>query len=666
MAEKIGNFVSDIHNEDYESVFLEKRLGFRGLVSVAGRKVESLNGAWNFGVDWYDSCRRANWFKEISEDAEGRPTPLDYDWEAWERMPVPSSWNMERPELRYFEGSGIYTRSFCYLPSGDATPDERPTPDEGPAPTPTAALAAESAGERVFLRFEGSNYRTTVFLNGRLVGSHDGGSTPFCAEITDFVGVDCAHADGARADNRIIVVVEARRKKDRVPGENTDWFNYGGIYRDLLLFRTPCSFIKDWFLRLVPDGSFSNLDFDVAIDSGVAVADGVEAGASGRETSRAAGKVRLRIPELGVDILLPVANGLAHTRVAASPRLWSPSGPKLYDVEISYIPDAAPEGRHGTQGALTHPAGIDTIRDRVGFREFRARGRELLLNGEPIYLKGICVHEDHIDKGKSTDESTIRATIRHLRELHGNFLRLAHYPHDGRFARIADEEGILLWEEVPVYWAIDFANPVTFRDAENQLSELVMRDRNRASVVIWSVGNENADTEERFSFMSRLAATARRLDGTRPVSAACLIDHERLAIADRLADELDIIGINEYYGWYDPDFGKLPRILANSDPSKPVIVCEFGGDARSGQRGTVDELFTEDKQARLYERQIEVIRNCPYIKGISPWILYDFRCPRRLNRYQEGFNRKGLIDADRRTKKLAFAVLAEFYTARGD
>jgi beta-glucuronidase len=164
--------------------------------------------------------------------------------------------------------------------------------------------------------------------------------------------------------------------------------------------------------------------------------------------------------------------------------------------------------------------------------------------------------------------------------------------------------------------------------------------------------------------MSRLAAAARALDGTRPVSAACLVDHERLAIADRLADSLDIIGVNEYYGWYDPDIAKLPRMLENSKPAKPVIVCEFGADARLGQRGSVDDLFTEDKQARLYEEQVAVIGACPYIKGMSPWILYDFRCPRRLNRYQEGFNRKGLVDADRVSKKKAFGVLASFYASR--
>jgi beta-glucuronidase len=245
--------------------------------------------------------------------------------------------------------------------------------------------------------------------------------------------------------------------------------------------------------------------------------------------------------------------------------------------------------------------------------------------------------------------------------MNASYLRLAHYPHDRRFAQIADEEGMLLWEEVPVYWAVAFDNLETFADAENQLGELIRRDRNRASVIIWSVGNENADTDSRLSFMSRLAQKAKTEDGTRLVSAACLVNHEKLLIEDRLGSFLDVIGINEYYGWYDPDFEKLPKLLANSSPEKPVLICEFGGDARLGQRGSKDDFWTEDNQKWIYKRQVEVIRKCPYIAGISPWILYDFRCPRRLNRYQEGFNRKGLIDAGRKERKAAFYIMRDFY-----
>ena len=593
MKEKPENFTEGIHNDDYENEYLQTRLNASLLVNITGRKVESLNGKWNFGVDLYDTCRRSHWWREEHFSADGRELPVDYDWESWEYITVPSCWNLQKDELRYYEGCGVYTRTFRYFP--------------------------QTEDERLLLRFEGAAYRTTVFLNGKIIGTHDGASTPFNADITDIV----------KKDNRIVVSVDASRSSFRVPMENTDWFNYGGIYRGIYLVRLPKVYIKDWFVRL--GGDFSTV-----------LADVYAADACG---TRVSGNVCMEIPELGICYDIPVENGKGEASISVKPELWSPENPKLYDVIFTY--------KAGSY--------IDTARDRIGFRSICVKGREIFLNGKKIFLNGVCVHEDHFALGKTTNEEIIRAAIRDLKEMNGNYFRLAHYPHDARFARIADEEGVLLWEEIPVYWAIAFNNPETYNDAENQLSELILRDRSRASVIIWSIGNENVDTDERLNFMSRLAKKAKELDNSRLVSAACLIKHEKLKIEDRLADYLDVIGINEYYGWYDPDFEKLPKILANSNPDKPVLICEFGGDARLGQRGTTDELWTEDKQKRIYERQVETFKKCPYIAGTTPWILYDFRCPRRLNRYQEGFNRKGLIDADRKTRKPAFYVMQEFY-----
>jgi len=593
MKEKLENFTEGIHNDDYESEYLKIRLDASQLVNITGREVESLNGKWNFGVDLYDTCRRSRWWKEEHFSADGRELPVDYDWESWEYITVPSCWNLQKSELYYYEGCGVYTRTFRYFPQAE--------------------------GERLLLRFEGAAYRTTVFLNGKIIGTHDGASTPFNADITDIV----------KKDNRIVVSVDASRSPFRVPMENTDWFNYGGIYRSIYLVRLPKVYIKDWFVRL--GGDFSTVLADVyAADAG---------------GTRVSGKICMEIPELGIRYDIPVENGKGEAAISVKPELWSPESPKLYDVIFTY--------KAGSY--------IDTARDRIGFRTITVKGHEIFLNGKKIFLNGVCVHEDHFALGKTTSEEIIRTAIRDLKEMNGNYFRLAHYPHDARFARIADEEGVLLWEEIPVYWAIAFDNPETYNDAENQLSELILRDRSRASVIIWSIGNENADTDPRLEFMSRLAKKAKELDNSRLVSAACLIKHEKLKIEDRLADYLDVIGINEYYGWYDPDFEKLPKILANSNPDKPVLICEFGGDARLGQRGTTDELWTEDKQKRIYEQQAETFKKCPYIAGTTPWILYDFRCPRRLNRYQEGFNRKGLIDADRKTRKPAFYVMQEFY-----
>ena len=325
----------------------------------------------------------------------------------------------------------------------------------------------------------------------------------------------------------------------------------------------------------------------------------------------------------------------------AEPEVWSPENPKLYDVELSC------EG--------------DEVRDRVGFREIRVKGMDIVLNGKPVFLHGISCHEDSVPNGKGlTDEERIE-NIRIAKELGCNFMRVAHYPHHERMAQLADELGILLWEEVPVYWNIHFDSEDTYQDAENQLKELIHRDYNRASVIIWSVGNENEDTDLRLQFMGNLAKCAHELDHTRAVSAACLVNFKKNAIEDRLEQYLDIIGLNEYCGWYTADLRTLPALFANSKPKKPVIVTEFGADAYAGLHGTITDKGTEECQAFVYEKQIETIRNIPYIKGMTPWILYDFRCPRRTSVNQKYYNTKGLLSADKKYRKQAFYVLQKFY-----
>lgn len=586
MADGAEDPFAHLHDEAYAAPLELFRRGHRDLISLAGRDAEDLCGEWLVTLDLFDEGLRQKWYELDDTPPSQWAVPRDYEAEAGARVPVPSCWNLLRPEWRYFEGAAWYARDVDFRP--------------GPP------------GERQFLCFEGVAHAALVFVNGVCVGGHLGASTPFSCEV------GAALRPGR---NRILVMAENRRRPERVPMDHFDWFNYGGIHREVYLVRTPQVFVRRADIALAADAP--------AIDVAIHLSDPVD------------GMARLVVAELGIDAPVAIAGGQGRARIAATPEFWSPAAPRLYDVEVAF--------------------GADKVRERIGFRRIAVDGTRILLNGSPIFLRGACVHEDDLETGRVTSVADIRRRFAHARELGANFLRLAHYPHHPLVARLADEEGILLWAEIPVYWAIDFANPATFADAHNQLLEMIARDRNRASVVIWGVGNENADTEARFAFMAGLARAARAADPTRLVSAACLINRRDFSIADRLAAELDVIGLNEYFGWYEPDFSALERLIANSDPGKPVIVSETGADALAGHRGAGRILFTEDWQAEFHRRQFGLVSRVPWIAGYAAWLLYDFRSERRQTGFQQGFNRKGLIAADKTARKAAFHALAEAF-----
>jgi beta-glucuronidase len=583
-----GNLIDHIHNEAYETQYNLQNLNHTTMMFATNRPSEQLNGEWSFTVDAYDMGRRSRWYKLDQTDAQGNPLPWNYRPEDGEIVPVPSCWNMVNAQHLYYEGTAWYARQFSYTPDHD--------------------------DERVFLRMGAANYDAGVILNEEFLGNHYGGSTPFFVEVTDHL----------KAQNQILIYANNDRRLDRVPMRNTDWYNYGGLYRDVELIRVPADFIKTFQMYLTPNGQFNEMTVKIAVSD-----------------ANADDEVQVRIPDLGIEQSAPLTDGAAEVTFRAKPELWSPENPKLYQVEACFR--------------------NDTIHDRIGFREIRVDGTQIVLNGKPLFLRGISVHEDDWEMGKATCLEDLLQRFEHAKELGCNFMRLAHYPHHELAAQLADVVGILLWEEVPVYWAIAFENTPTYEDAENQLLELIQRDFNRASVIIWSVGNENADTDARFKFMSELAKKAKSVDGSRLVSAACLVNKAALKIEDRLTAALDVIGLNEYYGWYEPNYDELVQLGQNSQPDKPVIITETGAGALAGHHGTKSDMFTEEHMEHVYERQIEVIRTLDYVQGMSPWILYDFRTPHRCNRFQRGWNRKGLIADDKRTKKLAFYVLQRFY-----
>ncbi len=587
MQTNSNSYIKQIYNNEYYSKYSHNLITYSNIIYDRFRTKEKLNGYWSFQVDPYDTFLRSEWFKEKVKDCEGRDIPCDFSYEDWEQVYVPACWNMVDEKYFYYEGTAVYTRNFKYVKRNEG---------------------------RVFIKFGAVNYECRIFINKQFIALHKGGATPFYIEVTDYL----------QKENRIHVVVNNIRRRENVPTDNMDWFNYGGIYRDVELMRLPRTFIKAFRVNLAEGSNLQKIKVEIEIDG-----------------EAKDGKAKFSIPDLNIKKDINIVNGKGTLELKTALQLWSPDNPTLYTVQAEYEQDV--------------------VMDKVGFREIAVYGKDIYLNGEPIYLKGICCHEDSVENGKAMTEEEFIENIKLAKELNCNYMRLTQCPHSERVTECADKLGIMLWEEIAVNWDIDFDNSVTLEDAKNQLRELIIRDYNRASVVIWSIGNENVDTDARLSFMKELVGTAKASDNTRLITAGCFINTEKRVISDRLIEHLDVIGINEYYGWYNGDYEELIETFKNSKPDRPVIITEFGAEALSGHMGTTDEFFTEDCQAEVYRKQLDIISKVPYIKGVSPWILYDFRSPRRTNKFQKGYNLKGLLSADKTHKKLAFCIFKKFY-----
>jgi beta-glucuronidase len=390
----------------------------------------------------------------------------------------------------------------------------------------------------------------------------------------------------------------------------------------------PRTFIRDYFIQLDPD-SPEHVSGWVKLDG-----------------QRARQRVTIRIPGAGVDTSVETdADGYAALRFAADLQRWSPENPKLYDIEVE--------------------AETDRLTDRIGFRTIATRGHDLLLNGQPIFLRGICIHEQAPQRdGRAFSEQDARTLLSWAKELDANFVRLAHYPHNEYMTRQADEMGLLVWAEIPVYWTMDWKNPATLHNAQNQLTEVITRDKNRASVILWSMANETPFSQERLDFLVALTKTARSLDPTRLLTSALFsryADETTVMVDDPFGAHLDVVAVNEYVGWYDGLPEKADRLSWQMGYEKPLVMSEFGGGALQGFHGDPLTRWTEEYQASVYRHQVEMLRRIPFLRGTAPWILTDFRSPRRaLPGIQDYWNRKGLI-SDRGLKKQAFHVLREFY-----
>ncbi|HTD97010.1 MAG TPA: glycoside hydrolase family 2 TIM barrel-domain containing protein, partial [Edaphobacter sp.] len=405
------------------------------LVDIDHRASTSLDGDWHtivdpYGTGVYDFHHeiKPNGYFMNAKAKPGGP-PVEYDFSISPTLKVPGDWNTQRPDLFYYEGTIWYQKDFKHT----AKPNTR-----------------------TFLHFGAANYRSIVWVNTQKVCEHEGGFTPFDCDITKVV------KDG---DNFVILTVDNTRIADGVPTLQTDWWNYGGLTRDVSLLDVPTRFIDDYDLHLSRT--------DHSLIEGYVHVEGAPAGTT----------VTVSIPELKATTQAKVD---ADSRAAISLpvqslSLWSPETPKLYKVEIT------------TAGPTA-----DKTEDEIGFRTIETHGTQILLNGQPVFLRGVSVHaEAPIRTGRAYSQQDVDTLLGWVKELGGNFARLAHYPHDERMTRAADRLGILIWSEIPDYWALQFDNPAVLVKSKQQLHEMIRRDRNKASIILWSVANETPNNEPR-------------------------------------------------------------------------------------------------------------------------------------------------------------------------
>lgn len=568
----------------------------------------SLNGLWYFSIDQDPEYHRTLDYS--------RPTSLRH----WETVPVPGCWNLYHARYDLFEGVAWFVKEFDL----DSLP---------PAP-------------RVTLHFGGVNYLADVFLNGRKVGSHEGGYTAFPLDVTDAV---------RPGHNRLAVRVDNRHLKMRLPAV-IGWYNYGGIHRDVWLRVTSRTRIEAVRVTAEPVGQ----------------------GIRGRI------EVRLTLPQPDASWRLAVEIGRADGRgttctdrrgtgesfamdfAEATLPGWSPAHPELLRCRVQVWTDE----------------GEDQAEVTFGARTIAARGQSMLLNGEPLRLNGICYLYDHPATGVRFDPAVYRRDLDDLQAMGVNCLR-SHFPMAEGFLDECDRRGMMLWLEAPIY-CVDppsgaagsaFAEGSVQALALQMLEEMVAQAGHHASVVLWSVGNEcNTDHPEAVAFFEACVRRVRELDPSRLISYASL--YGRVGC---VKDLVDVVGVNEYWGWYDlcsqdgsrdPEgppalpiaIPKLEACLAEkASLGKPVLLTEFGADATPGFRSRSCELWSEDYQAALIRRTLEIAAQYPCVCGTFPFLYQDYRDPSKpVNHHWHGVNLKGVVDYHR-NHKLAWQAVQEAY-----
>jgi beta-glucuronidase len=563
--------------------------------NVSARHCTSLNGKWQ---SIPDPTGAGMWRQVWKERKPQKKTDFfEYSFEGGPLLNVPGDFNTQLPELTYLEGTVWYKKTF------------------------TNKL---KVGNRLFLHFGAVNYKADVYLNGNLIGSHEGGFTPFQFEITKAV---------SNGENVVVVMVNNNRATDGIPGTGYDWFNYGGITRDVNLIETDQTFVEDYFIQLKKHSTSEVLGW-IKLNG-----------------NQLAQKVSVKIPELGINYQTQAnAEGLAEVKFTSKFQLWSPETPKLYQIIVQ--------------------SETDTVVDQIGFRSIETKGAQILLNGKPLFLKGVNIHEENpYTAAKAVSEADAKILLTWAKELGCNFVRLCHYPHNEYMVKLAEKMGLMVWDEIPVYQHIEFATPGVPEKMSLMLKEMIRRDRNRCSVFLWSIANETyTTTKGRDEALISLSKECRKLDSTRLItSVLCSQGYENntVNVWEKLYNYFDVVSVNEYFGWYSPWQGKPTDVKWKLVcPDKPMIISEFGGEACYGSNfGPKDEAnsWSEEYQEQIYKNQVEMFGITPNLAGVCPWILFDYRSLGRMHpTKQGGWNRKGLL-SEKGEKKKAWYVMKTYY-----
>jgi beta-glucuronidase len=544
----------------------------------------------------------------------------------WQSVPVPGVWQHYGERYDLFEGVCWFAREF--------TVSDLP------------------AGHRAALRFGGVNYLAQVYLNGEYVGTHEGGYTEFVLEVTDRLTPGINHL-AVQVDNRVTTI-----KWPPCLG----YFNYGGIHRAVSLEIAMGPTLADLRLEAVP------------------VQDGWELAVSGRVESFDANEgLLVCITSAGMAWEDGIGeDGSINVRVPFfDTPAWSPEDPQLVPVVVELL-DAS-------------RAVVDRYACDFGFRTLAMRDGHVQLNSQPYPLKGVCYVYDSPTVGLVMTPEQIETDLRLMKEAGCNAVR-CHYPMDDAFYAACDRLGLLVWIEPPVYCyhpgddetGTRFADPAWLALAQEMAREMIAVARNHPSVAIYSIGNEcNTANPEAEAFFRALAATIREADATRLLSYAALY-----GIVGPIADIVDVLGINSYWGWYNKIWGgkglapddaarmagavamepidlapmrvMLDTVLAQTH-DKALFLTEFGADSVPGNYSASRDLWSEDYHADLVRAIFALAVDYPQIVGTFPFCFSDYRDPSKVpNGYWNELNLKGLVDYQRR-KKLAFQAVQEVY-----